>query len=168
MELWDIYDADRQKTGRLHQRGLPLAPGEYHLIIDVCTVARGRLLLTRRHPDKHWGGMWECTGGAVQAGEDTLTAARRELREETGIPARPEELTRLGTVRGHNYFCVSYLVRRDSAVGELRLQAEEVVESRWVTLREFDEMCAGGRVVPSAEERFRRYQPVIAAFMSRE
>ena len=34
---------------------------------------------------KRFGGLWECPGGSAQAGEDSRTAVRRELREETGL-----------------------------------------------------------------------------------
>lgn len=71
MELWDLYDEHRAPLGRTHQRGLPLAPGEYHLAVIVVIVnSRGEVLLTRRSPEKAvCPGWWENTGGAVQAGE---------------------------------------------------------------------------------------------------
>ena len=31
MEMWDCYTWDRQKLGRQHRRGEPMAEGEYHL-----------------------------------------------------------------------------------------------------------------------------------------
>ena len=37
-ELWDVYDENRRLTGKTHVRGLPMAPGEYHLVGDVWTV----------------------------------------------------------------------------------------------------------------------------------
>ena len=53
MELWDVYDENRKLTGKTHERGVPLGPGEYHIIADVWTVnQRSEILLTRRHPDK--------------------------------------------------------------------------------------------------------------------
>ena len=97
MELWDLYDEHRAPLGRTHQRGLPLAPGEYHLAVIVVIVnSRGEVLLTRRSPEKAvCPGWWENTGGAVQAGETSRQAILRELEEETGLAPRPEELTLL-------------------------------------------------------------------------
>ena len=41
----DIYDEDRQPTGRVHLRGTPWKPGEYGLVVCVWVYdGRGRLL----------------------------------------------------------------------------------------------------------------------------
>ena len=83
MELWDVYDENRKLTGKKHERGVPLGPGEYHIIADVWTVnQRSEILLTRRHPDKPYGLLWECTGGSVLTGENSVEGALRELSEE--------------------------------------------------------------------------------------
>ena len=80
-EYWDVYDEHRNKTGALHRRGDPLGPQEYHLVVEIWTLdGQGRVLLTRRDLRKHFGGLWECTGGSALAGEDSRTAVRRELR----------------------------------------------------------------------------------------
>ena len=84
-EYWDIYDADRQKKRGTHLRGKPLADGDYHLVVNIWVYnSRGQVLLTQRHPDIPFGLKWACTGGSAIAGEDTLTAAVRETREEIG------------------------------------------------------------------------------------
>jgi hypothetical protein len=36
-ELWDVYDKNRNKTGRTHERGKPLLKGHYHLVVCVDT-----------------------------------------------------------------------------------------------------------------------------------
>lgn len=50
-------------------------------------VHEGKVLVARRSPDAHLGGLWEFPGGRVESGEDVVAAARRELREETGLYA---------------------------------------------------------------------------------
>ena len=88
----DIYDADRNLTGRVHMRGTPWKPGEFGLVVCVWVYdGRGRMLLTRRAPEKSFAGTWENSGGAAKAGETSRQAISRELFEETGIRAEPEE-----------------------------------------------------------------------------
>ena len=98
-ELWDVYDAQRNRKPGSHVRGTPLAPGDFHLVVEIWTFTPdGRVLLTLRHPDKHFGGKWECTGGSVVQGEDSLTGARRELLEETGLSMAGSAPTLLTTL----------------------------------------------------------------------
>lgn len=52
----------------------------------------GRVLISRRHPKAHQGGLWEFPGGKVEPGEGVYSALCREIREELGITvesARP-------------------------------------------------------------------------------
>jgi 8-oxo-dGTP diphosphatase len=54
--------------------------------------AQGRVLLAERPPGKHMAGWWEFPGGKVAAGETDSQALVRELREELGVEARPDEV----------------------------------------------------------------------------
>ena len=78
MEYWDIYDRNRNQTGRTVKRGDALKDGEYHIVVQVwITDGNGRWVMTKRHPDKPCGRLWEPTAGSVTAGEDSLAGALR-------------------------------------------------------------------------------------------
>ena len=142
MELWDVYDENRKLTGKTHERGVPLGPGEYHIIADVWTVnQRSEILLTRRHPDKPYGLLWECTGGSVLTGENSVEGALRELSEEVD----------------------TYITRQNVNLEDLKLQAEEVVDAKFVVFDELMEMWRQGIVVPKS--RFLLYKDKIENFI---
>lgn len=45
----------------------------------------GKILLCRRHPGDHYGGLWEFPGGVVEKGETFRAAIEREIKEETDL-----------------------------------------------------------------------------------
>ena len=54
MEYNDIYDENRNLTGRLHRRGTRWKQGEYGLIVCVWVYdGKGKILLTQRAPEKN-------------------------------------------------------------------------------------------------------------------
>ncbi len=156
-EYWDIYDSDRNPTGRLHKRGIRLKKGDYHIISEAWLVSGGKLLVTRRHPDKNFGGLWECTGGAVKAGENSLEAVKREIKEEIGIDAGDNELTLMGTAKGSTFFIDCYKFEKNIKLSDIHLQAEEVSDARFVTLDEFMQMYNEKKLIPHMYEYMRTF-----------
>jgi 8-oxo-dGTP pyrophosphatase MutT (NUDIX family) len=155
IELFDMYDVHRNLLGHTHPRGVPIKQGEYHIVVQVCVLdAKGRLLMTKRHPDKIDGGLWEVTAGSALAGEDSVTGAMRELREETGISVKREQMKLLYTRTGHDFFLDSYIVHldQDGADVSVMLQEGETVDFIWADWETQAQMEKEGRLVLIARE----------------
>lgn len=167
MEYLDLYDEHRHPLGRTLVRGEPFAEGEYHIVTAVWTVdSRGRILLTLRAPSKrYYPSLWENTGGAVQAGETSRSAAVRELFEETGIRAEPDELVLIKTTKETNYFADTYLLRKDPPPNGVVLQPGETVDAKWVTFDELNGMLAAGQIVPPAASQLEPVREKLEAFV---
>ena len=91
MEIWDVCDINRNVIpGRTSIRGSDdMADDEFHIVVfGIVTTPDGRLLVSKRHPDKMFGGVWEFNGGSALSGESSRQAVERELFEETGIDVR--------------------------------------------------------------------------------
>lgn len=138
MEKWDLLDADGNPTGKTLVRGEPLKAGMYHLVEHIWIVdSKGRLLIQQRNPDlKLMPGVWAANSGSAQAGEDSESAARRELFEELSIRTAPGELVYGGRMRRRNSFTDLWILYRDIDISSLRLQPEEVAQAKWVTVEE--------------------------------
>ncbi len=162
-ELWDLYDENRKPLNKTHVRGIPLTKGEYHIVVDIWTInSDGKILIDKRHPNKKFGGFWECTSGSVIIEEDSITGALRELEEELGIKATSEELVLIESIQTYDSFVDTYIINKDITIDSLVLQAEEVVEVKLVTLNELDDLCLNNKLV--AKEGYKIYRDKIALY----
>lgn len=166
-EIWDIYDENRTKKPYTHTRGEKLKDGDFHLVVEIWTFTpEDKLLLTLRHPDKHFGGTWECTGGSALTGEDSLTAARRELLEETGLCMDHVIPTLLTTVTDHQRHTIYdiYAVRMDFTLDDVMLQDGETVDKRLVDFHFLEE---NNNDTPLCEPQFERLHSAALPFLRR-
>jgi mutator protein MutT len=104
------------------------------LVVLAAVVERDdRVLVTRRPPDAHLGGLWEFPGGKCELGEAHDVCLKREILEEIGVEATVgSELV----VTEHAYpdRTVRVHFRRCTLAGDPRAQLGQ--EMRWVTRAE--------------------------------
>lgn len=136
MELWDVYDDKRNKTGRTVVRGQKMDAGDYHLVVDMIYMNdQGELLVQKRaHEKEVYPDKWMFTGGSALAGEDSFSACARETREELGFEIEKERARQLfsfSSPERHTLYDV-YLIEKNIPRDQLRLQNEEVQDARWV------------------------------------
>lgn len=151
MELWDVYDMDRNPTGETMVRGAPMKDGAYHLVVHVCIFGSdGKMLIQHRQPFKSgWSDLWDLTvGGSAVRGDTSRSEAEREVREEIGYDLHLGGVRPSLTVNFERGFDDIYLIRRDIDLSTLSLQAEEVKEIRWASLAEILSMIDEGTFIP--------------------
>ena len=134
VELWDIYDSNKRRTGRTMKRNdWNMKEGDYHLtVLGVLMRPDGKFLITKRVETKAWApGWWEVSGGAAMAGEESKEAVLREIREETGLDVSSFEggylfsYKRENPGEGDNYFVDIYRFVGDFEESDLNLQEAE-------------------------------------------
>lgn len=142
-ELWDIYDENRNKTGRFAERGAyRLKKGEYHIVVVALILnSKKEMLITKRAPTKKAEPLkWELTGGSIIADETSLQGILREIKEEIGLTFTPEDATLLTTIKRDKItqdFKDIWLFKKDVDLNEIEFADGEAIEAKWVTIDEF-------------------------------
>ena len=163
MELWDLYDKNGKPTGETMVRGEVIPEGRYHLVVHVWIHdENGRYLISQRSKSRTKNPLlWECVGGSVLAGEDSLTAALRETEEEIGVKLSPSAgRLMFSKVREE----INGVVFRDIVDvwsfkydGEAKLEnatTDEVEQAHRMTAEEIKALWDKGLLVPSLEYFF--------------
>lgn len=166
MEILDICDEAGKPTGETISRDEAHSRGVLHRTAHVWIVrereGKTQILLQKRSAEKEsFPGLYDTSSaGHIPAGQEPLPSALRELREELGVEAEPEQLHFAGTFRirydkvfhgrlfRDNEVTSVFVYQEPVELSELRLQPEEVEEARWFGL---DEVAAEIRV---SRERF--------------
>ena len=156
MELWDLYNERRELTGYDHIRGEEVPQGFYHLVVHIwIRNSKGEYLISQRSADRPVHPlMWECVGGSVTKGEDSLTGALRETKEEVGLTLSPEDGKLVYSVVGRvvNGVKISdivdvWLFAYDGPVPLERATTKEVVQTVWMSKEQIKELYDTGKLV---------------------
>ena len=151
-ELWDVLDKDGNKTGRVCERGKPPQNGDYHLVVHVWILnSKGEFLISKRTPNKSFPNMWECTGGSAVTGDDSLTTALKEVREELGVilDAKNGQLFRRfrRTVHGFGDFADVWIFRQDVDISKIVFQPGETCDAMWANEEKIKQMILEGAFI---------------------
>ena len=156
MELWDLYNEQRELTGRDHVRGEEVPQGFYHLVVHIwIRNSKGEYLISQRSADRPaYPLMWECVGGSVTKGEDSLTGALRETKEEVGLTLSPEDGKLVYSVVGRVVNGVKFrdivdvwLFDYDGPVSLEQATTKEVAQTVWMTKKQIQELFDTGKLV---------------------
>lgn len=163
-EYVDILDESGNVTGEVITKKEAHRTGKWHRAIHIWIIDKDKkkIILQKRCPDKNlFPNMWDISvGGHVSSGEDTLTAAKRELSEELGL--NPDDyifefvdVIKEKFVDGDiisNEFVTIYKIINDVNINNITLQKEEVSEVKWFTKSDFDNLKDELKVIPHIQE----------------
>ena len=158
----DVYDENRNLTGRVHLRGTPWAPGDFGLVVCVWVYdGTGHILLTRRAKGKSFHGTWENSGGAAKAGETSRQAIARELFEETGIRAEESEFEWMCSDRDAHTIYDFYCLRRETPLKDIVLLPGETDGVQWASFPQIHEMIRSRQICRIIAGQFLRQEPML-------
>ena len=151
MEYIDVIDKDTcEKTGISKPLSEIHKNGDWHNTIHAWLInAKNEILIQRRSRNKvNFPNCWDVTvGGHISSGEDAISGAIREIKEEIGVDVTPDELEMIGKtshevdLANETYFDNEkinvYVVKNDFKISQFKMQEEEVEELRWIPMLEF-------------------------------
>ena len=156
VELWDLYDENHELTGKDHIRGQKVPQGYYHLVTNVwIRNKKGEYLISQRAADRYsYPLKWECTGGSVLKGEDSLTAALRETKEEIGLELSRKDAKLINSVvgrvvNGKRFYDIVdvWLFEYDGEIPLKEATTKEVAQIAWASKDKIKEMFISGELV---------------------
>jgi 8-oxo-dGTP diphosphatase len=130
------------------------APSGPKLTVDAVWIRGGRLLLVRRGRPP-FRGRWALPGGFVELDESTEQAVGRELKEETGLTARPAGVVGVYSEPGRDprgpTVTIAYRMR---GRGGRPAGADDAREAAWFPLRRLPRLAFDhDRIVRDARRR---------------
>lgn len=156
-EYFDLLDENGNKTGKIKLRKLVHRDGDWHRAVHIWIYNdRKEILLQRRSPNKDSDpNLLDIScGGHLTSGDDSLTGALRELKEELGLSVKKEELKYITTLKRSpkhddgfvdNEYDDLYLLNVNKSCDEMQFQEEEISEIFFIAYDDFKKMVEEGR-----------------------
>ena len=131
-----------------------------HAVGVIFENEHGEILVLRRHPQDPEGTTWGLVGGKVEAGEDEVTAAKREVQEEIGHSLDTDKLQHLKTYHWERddadiTFAVFIVSSRQNSI-VLTIDQTEHTEHLWTRPEELyrrEDLMTG--LYPILEDRYK-------------
>ncbi len=151
-EYFDILDENGNKIGKTKLRSEVHRDGDWHKAIHIWIINdNGDILLQRRCATKDSNpNMLDIScAGHLTAGDDSLSGAIRELKEELNLDIPQKDLQFIKTLKRsskytetfiNNEFDDLYILRTNKSIDEMKFQEEEISELFFVPYKKFKEM----------------------------
>jgi len=142
-----VLDKVREPSGVVVQREIVRHRGSV-VILAVDGGSRPKVLLERQYRYAAQGELWELPAGKIDAGEDPLVAAKRELLEETGYTAkRWKKFLKFYVSPGFLDEMMFIYLATELTKGKAQPEADEFIASRWVPLSAAIKMIRLGEII---------------------
>lgn len=151
-EYFDLLDENGNKIGRTKLRNEVHRDGDWHKAVHIWIInENGDVLLQKRcaTKDSNPNMLDISSAGHLSAGDESLTGAIRELKEELDLDVVPAELQFIKTLKRsskytstfiNNEFDDLYILRTNKKLEDLKYQKEEISEIFFVPYKKFKEM----------------------------
>lgn len=153
MELWDVFDKNKDFTGRIIQRGSkePLTNYKYTLLVHAAIFNdQDEMLIQKRQSTKSiYPNLWDITcSGHQLSGETSQDTVSRELKDELGLNLDFEDDIPNITITSSNLFTDFYIIQGiDVDINILRINDEAVQSITWASKDEILQLIDEGKFI---------------------
>ena len=156
MEYLDVLDKSGAKTGESKPRNLVHRDGDWHRTVHVWIInSRKEILLQKRSQQREkYPNMWHISAaGHVLAGDDSVTAAIKEVKEELGINIEAKDIKLLFSTHKssspkpefiENEFQDVFLIIKDIDIGQITFDTSEVADAKFFPWEEYKMIAKRG------------------------
>ena len=154
-EKLDVYDENKNRTGKVVFRGTALPEGE-KILLTVVWLKNGDKYLVQKTSEAK-GGEYAITGGHVPSGKTSKEQALVEVKEELGLDLQESKLQYLGDVSKPNAIFDVYQYELTGKLPKIVLQESEVEDALWLTKGEIEGLIAKGVFRKSSAMHYEKF-----------
>jgi ADP-ribose pyrophosphatase len=145
--FWVTTDQVQEPSGVKARRDIVHHSGSVVVLAVDGTGREPRVLLLRQYRHAAQQYLWELCAGRIDAGENPLPAAKRELLEETGFTARHwKRIFKFYASPGFVAETMAIYLARGLRAGQAQPEEDEVIETRFFPLRDAVKMVMNNTI----------------------
>jgi len=160
-ELLDVLDDQGKYTGETILKSEAHRTGVFHATVHIWFYTKTSYVLIqqRGRNKKTFPSLWDVSvAGHIEAGESTLAASLREIKEEIGLTLKSEDLQKIGVykaIKRHSETLIdcefhhTYLTELKVPFEDLKKQESEVAALALVHLSELPSLIVSEKFVPN-------------------
>ncbi|MBR3117172.1 MAG: NUDIX domain-containing protein [Bacilli bacterium] len=145
MEMIDVFDENNEPLNYSLSRDEVHEKNLWHRHVSCWIINNeGKILLQQRSLSKKRNpGLWSKTGGHVDAGEEVLDAAKREVFEEIGLKVDDDKIIQYSVYKSKdpskNFYVYNFIFISNLKEEEYVLQKEEVEQVKYFDIEELEQ-----------------------------
>lgn len=130
------------------------------IIVGALIVKKNKFILVQEAKKQVYG-KWNLTLGHLEPDEDIQAGAKREAEDETGLKIKLEGLIGIYHHKTQKSEIIWIVFKASVIKGNLKFNKGELLDAKWVSFDEFDEM-------PDSELRRKELRTVVNDYKTRE